>query len=62
MKIDTDILVQQLRNKAQIHSVMVQSARQNAMVPSPDYDITASRVLRAIADAIMMATDDTEQI
>jgi len=62
MKIDTDILIKQLRNRAEIHSLMVQSSQQNAMIPSPDYDITASRVLKAIADAIMMATDDTEKI
>ncbi len=62
MKIDTDILIQQLRNRAEIHSLLMQSPQQNAMIPAPDYDITASRVLRAIADAVAMATDDTEQI
>jgi len=59
--IDTDILIQQLNNSAELHSLLIQSSQHSGMVPSPNFDVTASRVLRAIADALMMATDNTEQ-
>lgn len=59
--IDTDVLIRHLRSRADIHSLMIPSSHQNIMMPSPDYDETASRVLKALADGLMMATDNTVQ-
>jgi len=61
MKIDTEILIEKLMSVAESHSLLVQSPLGNQMVLAPEFDRTASYILRGIAFAISEATVSEEQ-